>query len=61
MSSLNIFEEELTVKGRKFTQPVNVINELSDNIIGNDFIHGHRLTYDIHSRQVIFTGIDNAT
>ncbi len=36
MSSLNIFEEELTVKGRKFTQLVNVINELSDNIIAND-------------------------
>jgi hypothetical protein len=49
------------VKGRKFTYPVNNINKLNDNIIDIDFIHAHKLTYDIHSRQVIFTGIDNDT
>ncbi len=56
MSSLGIFEVDLWIKGKKFTHPVNVINELNDNIIGIDFIHAHQLTYDVRSRQVKFAG-----
>ncbi len=41
-------------KREKFTHPVNVINELNKNIIGFDFIHSHKLTYDVLSRQVKF-------
>jgi hypothetical protein len=33
-----------------------VINELNDNIIRDDFIHTHKLTYVAHSRQVKFAG-----
>jgi hypothetical protein len=35
---------------------VNVIQELNQNIIGIDFIHAHRLTYDIVAQQVKFAG-----
>jgi hypothetical protein len=54
MSSLGVFEVDLWIKGKKFTHPVNVINELNENIIGIDFIHAHQLTYDVLSRQVKF-------
>jgi hypothetical protein len=46
MSSYGVFEVDLFIKGKKFTQPVNVIEELNENIIGIDFIHAHKLTYD---------------
>jgi hypothetical protein len=35
---------------------VNVIQELNKNIIGIDFIHAHKLTYDVISRKVKFAG-----
>ncbi len=35
---------------------MNVIQELNENIIGIDFIHAHRLTYDVIARQVKFAG-----
>jgi hypothetical protein len=54
MSSLGVLEVDLWIKGKKFTHPVNVINELKENIIGIDFIHAHQLTYDVLSRQVKF-------
>jgi hypothetical protein len=50
MSSYGVFEVDLFNKGKKFTHPVNVIEELNENIIGIDFIHVHKLTYDIISR-----------
>jgi len=34
MSSYGVFEMELFIKGKKFTHPVNVIQELNENIIG---------------------------
>ena len=36
MSSYGVFEIDLFIKGKKFTHPVNVIEELNENIIGND-------------------------
>jgi hypothetical protein len=54
MSSCGVFEVDLFIKGKKFTHPVNVIQELNENIIGIDFIHAHRLTYDVISRRVKF-------
>ena len=44
MSSYGVFEVDLFIKGKKFTHPVNVIEELNENIIGIDFIHAHKLT-----------------
>jgi len=46
MSSYGVFEVDLFIKGKKFTHPVNVIKELNENIIGIDFIHAHKLTYE---------------
>jgi hypothetical protein len=44
MSSYRVFEVDLFIKGKKFTHPVNVIEELNENIISIDFIHAHKLT-----------------
>jgi hypothetical protein len=35
---------------------MNVIQELNENNIGIDFIHAHKLTYDIFSHIVKFAG-----
>ncbi len=56
MSSCGVYEVDLFIKGKKFTHPVNMIQELNENIIGIDFIHKHKLTYDIISCQVKFAG-----
>ncbi len=56
MSSYGVFEVDLFIKGKKFTHPVNVIQELNENIIGIDFIHAHKLTYDVISCRVKFAG-----
>ncbi len=54
MSSYGVFEVDLFIKRKKFTHPVNVIQELNENIIGIDFIHANKLTYNIISRKVKF-------
>jgi hypothetical protein len=51
MNSIGVYEVDLWIKGKKFMHPVNVIKELNDNIIGIDFMHLHKLTYDVHTRQ----------
>jgi len=56
MSSYGVFEVDLFIKGKKFTHPVNVIQELNENIISIDFIHAHKLTYDVISCKVKFSG-----
>ncbi len=56
MSSYGVFEVDLFIKGKKFTHPVNVIEELNENIIGIDFIHAHKLTIDVISHKVMFAG-----
>jgi len=56
MSSCGVFEVDLFIKGKKLTNPVDVIQELNENIIGIDFIHAHKLTYNVISRQVKFAG-----
>jgi hypothetical protein len=56
MSSYGVFEVHLFKKGKKFTHPVNLIQELNENIIDIDFIHAHKLTYDVISRKVRFAG-----
>ncbi len=54
MNSIGIYEIDLYIKGQKFTHPVNVINELNDNIIGINFMHWNKLIYDVNTRQVKF-------
>jgi len=58
MNSLGIFEIDLQIKGKKFTHQINVINKLRDNIIGIDFMHKHKMHYDVQTRQVKIDGID---
>jgi hypothetical protein len=54
MSSCGVFKLYLFIKGKKFTQPVNIIQELNKNIIGIKFIHAHKLTYDVIACRVKF-------
>jgi hypothetical protein len=39
MNSLGIYETDLQIKGKTFSHHINVINQLTDNIIGIDFMH----------------------
>jgi hypothetical protein len=54
MNSIGVNEVDLWIKGQKFTHPVNVINELNNNIIGIDFMHRNKLIYHVKTRQVKF-------
>jgi len=56
MSSCVVFEVDFFMKEKKITRPVNVIQELNENIIGIDFIRSHKLTYDIISLRDKFAG-----
>jgi predicted aspartyl protease len=49
MSSCGVFEVDVFIKGKKITHPVNVIQQLNENIIGIDFIHAHKLRYEVIS------------
>ncbi len=49
MNSLGIFEFDLQIKGKNFTHTVNVIDQLTDNIIGINFMHKHKLHYDVQT------------
>jgi hypothetical protein len=61
MSSLGNFQGDLWINGKKFTHPVNLIDEQNDNIMNMDFIYTHKLMYDVYSRQVKFARINNDT
>jgi len=54
MESLGIFEIEMTIRGRKFTHNVTIVEDLNDNILGIDFMHLHKLNYDSTSKQIKF-------
>jgi hypothetical protein len=58
MNSLGIFEIDLQNKGKTFKHNINVINQLTDNIIGIDFMHRHKLHYNVQTCQVKISGID---
>jgi len=50
MESMGIFEIEMTIRGRKFTHHVTVVEDLNDNILRVDFMHQHKLNYDSTSK-----------
>jgi hypothetical protein len=54
MNSIGIYDIDLHIKGQKFTHPVNVINELNDNIIGINLMHRNKLVYNVNTKQVKF-------
>jgi len=58
LNSLGIYEIDLFIKGKKFTHNINVMNTLTDNIIGIDFMHKNKLHYDVQTRQVKIASIE---
>jgi hypothetical protein len=56
--SLGIFEIDLQIKGKTFKHTFNVINQLTDNIIGINFMHKHKLHYEVQTWQVKIAGIE---
>ena len=58
MHSLGIYEIDIFIKGKKFTHHINVMDTLTDNIIGIDFMHKNKLHYDVQTRQVKIAGIE---
>ncbi len=58
MNSLGIFEIDLQIKGKTFKHNINVIDQLTDNIIGIDFIHRHKLHYNVQTHQVKISAIN---
>ncbi len=58
MNSLGIFEIDLQIKGKSFKHNINVIDQLTDNIIGINFMHRHKLHYDVQTQQVKISGFE---
>ncbi len=58
MNYLGIFKIDLQIKGKTFKHNINVIDQLTDNIIGIDFMHKHKLHYDVQTSQVKISGIE---
>jgi hypothetical protein len=58
LNSLGIYKIDLFIKGKKFTHPINVMDTLTDNIIGIDFMHKNKLHYDVQTRRVKIAGIE---
>jgi len=54
MSSMGIYEIEMTIRGREFTDPVTVVEDINDKILGINFMHQHKLNYDSTSKQITF-------
>jgi Retroviral aspartyl protease len=52
LNSLGIYEIDLFFKGKKFTHIINIMDTLTNNIIGIDFMHKNKLHYDVQTRQV---------
>jgi hypothetical protein len=58
LNSLGIYEIDLYIKGKKFTHPINVMETLTGNIIGIDFMHKNKLHYDVQTREVKLASIE---
>jgi len=51
---MGIFEIEMTIRGRKLSHHVTVVEDLNDNILRIDFMHQNKLNYDTTSKQITF-------
>jgi hypothetical protein len=58
LNSLGIYEIDLFIKGKKFTHPINVMDTLTETIIGIDFMHKNKLHYDVQTGHVKIAGIE---
>jgi hypothetical protein len=57
MNSLGIFEIDLQIKSKTFKHHINVIDQLTDNIIGIDLMHKHKMHYDLQTWQLKISGV----
>ena len=44
----------MTIRSRKFSHPMTVVEDIIDNIIGIDFMHANQMNYDATSKQITF-------
>ncbi len=61
INSVGVYEIDIFIKGRKCTPTVNVMNDLSNNILGIDFRHKHWLKYNAQKQQVKFYNTPSRT
>jgi len=55
------FEIPINIRGKQITHPFRVMENLSDNLIGIDFMHKHGLYYDPRKRIISFDdGVPNS-
>jgi len=59
LGCIGIFEMEFKVLGRKIKHPVRVLQHVTEDIIGIDFINMHHLWYDPVDREVFFNRTKN--
>ena len=55
LGCIGVFEMDFEVLGRKFKHPVRVLQNVTEDIIGIDFINAHHLWYDPVDREVFLT------
>jgi len=55
LGCIGVFEMDFEVFGRKIKHPVRVLQHVTEDIIGIDFINMHHLWYDPVHREVFLT------
>jgi hypothetical protein len=55
LGCIGVFEMDFEVLGRKFKHPVRVLQYVTEDIIGIDFINTHHLWYDPENREIFST------
>jgi hypothetical protein len=59
LGCIGVFEMDFEVFGRKIKHPVRVLQHVTEDIIGIDFINMHHLWYDPVHREVFFNKTKN--
>jgi hypothetical protein len=54
MDSMGIYKIKMTIRGRNILNPVTVVEDINDNILGIYFMHHHKLNHNSTSKQVTF-------
>ena len=59
LGCIGVFEMDFEILGRKFKHPVRVLQYVTEDIIGIDFINTHHLWYDPENREIFFNKTRN--
>ena len=59
LGCIGVFEMDFKILGRKFKHPVRVLQYVTEDIIGIDFINTHHLWYDTENREIFFNKTKN--